>query len=313
MSNLFNNSVQPVPQSAPLTAHSDLITVISCLYVYPVKSCAGVRVQKALLTETGLEFDRAWMVVDSEGNFLTQRTLPRMALVQPQFKHSEMILRAPGMLALHIKLEEVEAPVRVKIWNDEVKAYDMGPIAAQWFSDFLSVNARLVRFDPEEKRSSSLQWTGGIEALNQFNDGYPLLVISEASLASLNHKLVAAGDSAVTIERFRPNIVLGDRPSESAFSGLSAHDEDRLDELQITTYEGLVVLKPVKPCPRCPIVNIDPITAASSLQVNDMLQTYRQDARLDGALSFGMNAIVLQGIDHELQLGQTVNANFCFE
>ena len=300
MSNLFNNPVQPFPQSASVIAHSDLIAVISGLYVYPVKSCAGVRVQKALLTETGLEFDRAWMVVDSEGHSLTQRVLPRMALIQPQFKHSEMTLRAPGMLALHIKLEEVEAPVRVKIWNDEVKAYDMGPIAAQWFSDFLGVSARLVRFDPEEKRSSSLQWTGGIEALNQFNDGYPLLVISEASLASLNHKLAAAGDAAVTMERFRPNIVLGDRPAESAFAGLSPHDEDRSNELQITTHEGLVVLKPVKPCPRCPVVNIDPITATSSFQVNDMLQTYRQDARLDGALSFGMNAIVLHGIDHEL-------------
>ena len=80
----------------------DTSAVISGLYVYPIKSCAGVAVQDAILTETGLEFDRAWMVVDDKGEFLTQRELPRMALIQPTLKHYEMVLRAPGMLALHI-------------------------------------------------------------------------------------------------------------------------------------------------------------------------------------------------------------------
>jgi uncharacterized protein YcbX len=110
-------------------APSDLSAVISRLYVYPVKSCAGVQVQEALLTETGLEFDRAWMVVDAQGEFLTQRELPRMALIKPQLKHYEMVLRAPGMLALHIALDAVEAPVLVRVWDDEVPAFDMGAIA----------------------------------------------------------------------------------------------------------------------------------------------------------------------------------------
>ena len=82
---------------------------ISRLFVYPIKSCAGVEVQEAILTETGLEFDRAWMVVDEQGEFLTQRELPRMALVKPQLKTYEMVLRAPGMLALHVKLDEVSS------------------------------------------------------------------------------------------------------------------------------------------------------------------------------------------------------------
>ncbi|MGH8848937.1 MAG: MOSC domain-containing protein, partial [Polaromonas sp.] len=167
--------------------------MISRLYVYPVKSCAGVPVQEAILTEAGLEFDRAWMVVDEKGDFLTQRELPRMALIKPQLKHYEMVLRAPGMLALHIALDQVEGPVRVRVWDDEVPAYDMGAIAAQWFSDFLGTTARLVRFDPEHKRICSPQWTGGVEALNQFSDGYSVLVISEASLDNLNAKLAAAG------------------------------------------------------------------------------------------------------------------------
>ena len=301
-----NHSINEIPSSAA----PDLAAVISQLYVYPVKSCAGVQVREALLTETGLEFDRAWMVVDAAGRFLTQRELPRMALVKPQLKHYEMVLRAPGMLALHIALDQVEASVRVTLFNDELAAYDMGPIAAQWFSDCLGVTARLVRFDPEEKRLSSPQWTGGIEALNQFSDGYPVLVISEASLDHFNEKLVARGYAAVGMERFRPNIVLG---NAAGSVGMSPHDEDRLDRLEIATPQGRVELKPVKPCPRCPIPNVDPDTGVKSPEVGDLLQSYRGNPRLDGAITFGMNLIVLQGVDHLLQVGQSVAADYRFE
>ncbi len=102
-----------------------------------------------MLTETGLDLDRAWMVVDEEGEFVSQRELPRMALVRPQLKHYEVVLRAPGMLALHLAIDGAEAPVKAKVWDDEVDAYDMGDVAAQWFSDFLGRKLRLVRFDPE--------------------------------------------------------------------------------------------------------------------------------------------------------------------
>ena len=295
---------------------ADLRGVISQLVVYPVKSCAGVPVQEAILTETGLEFDRAWMVVDERGEFLTQRELPRMALIQPQLKYHDMILRAPGMLALHVKLDEVEEPTRVRVWDDEVAAYDMGKVAAQWFTDFLGTTARLVRFDPDHKRISDLQWTAGVEALNQFNDGFALLVISEASLAQFNEKRVAGGAAPVGMDRFRPNIVLGDEAGAAdAAQGFAIvpHDEDRIDLLHIATGEGVVQLKPVKPCPRCPIPNIDPATGASSPEVGDLLQTYRQDARVNGAVTFGMNAIVLSGVDRLLKVGQTVKANYRFE
>ena len=290
-------------------ADFDLQATIARLFVYPVKSCAGVELDEALLIETGLEFDRAWMVVDAAGEFVTQRQLPRMALIRPQMKHSEMVLRAPGMLALHIAYDRVEQPVRVKVWDDEVAAYDMGDIAAQWFSDFLSEpgqpqKLRMVRFDPEYRRLSSLKWTNGIEAQNQFSDGFALLVASEASLAELNEKLVAAGHEAVGMERFRPNIVL---------AGVEAQDEDRLEIMHIATGEGEAQLQPVKPCPRCPMPDIDPKTAVSSPEVGDMLRTYRQNARVDGAVTFGMYAIVLHGVEHTLRVGQAVSANYRFE
>jgi uncharacterized protein YcbX len=249
------------------------------------------------------------MVVDAQGEFVTQRQLPRMALIKPQMKQMEVVLRAPGMLALHLAFDKVEKPVRAKVWKDEVAAYDMGDIAAQWFSDFLSEpgkpqTLRLVRFDPEQKRLSSLDWTDGVEATNQFADGYPLLVASEGSLAELNERLAAAGHDAVGIERFRPNIVL---------AGIESHDEDRVDALHIETAEGEAELKPVKPCTRCPIPDIDPATGVSSPEVGDMLRTYRADARVDGRITFGMNCIVLQGVEHMLKVGQAVGANYRFE
>ena len=316
------DSINELPQAAATAAEvfstlpADLRGVISQLIVYPVKSCAGVQVSEVILTETGLEFDRAWMVVDERGEFLTQRELPRMALIQPQLKYHEMILRAPGMLALHVKLDEVEQPVRVRVWDDEVAAYDMGKVAAQWFTDFLGRSARLVRFDPEHKRVSSLKWTGGIEALNQFNDGFPLLVIGEASLTQFNQKMVASGSAAVSMGRFRPNIVLGDAAGAADAadgSRMAPHDEDRLNLMHIGTSEGVAQLKPVKPCTRCPIPNVDPATGTTSPEVGDLLQTYRQDTRVNGAVTFGMNAIVIDGIDHLLKVGQPFGGSYRFD
>jgi uncharacterized protein len=301
----------------PKVSSRDVTVQIARLFIHPVKSCAGVEVREALLTETGLELDRAWMVVDAQGVFVTQREQPRLALVHPQIKPHELVLSAPGMSALHIALDLMKQPVSVKLWDDEVPAFDMGDEAAQWFTDFLvmpeaadqtsrpyrSHAYRLVRFDPAHRRASSLDWTGGVQALNLFSDGYPLLVLSEASLAELNERLVAAGHASVGIERFRPNIVL---------SGLHAHDEDRLGVMHVEAGAEEVLLKPVKPCPRCPIPNVDPQTATISPEVGDTLQSYRQDARVEGAVTFGMNTIVLQGVGTTLQVGQTVTADFDF-
>lgn len=286
----------------------DVQTTIAQLFVYPVKSCAGVEVDEVLLTETGLEFDRAWMVVDAAGEFVTQRELPRMALIRPQLKHSEMVLRAPGMLALHVAFDRVEKPVRVKIRRDDIAAYDMGDIAAQWFSDFLSEPGqpqplRLVRFDPDHRRLSDKRWTDGVEALNAFSDGFPVLVIGDGSLDELNARLVEAGHIAVGMDRFRPNIVL---------KGIDAQDEDRVAVLHVGTAEGEAQLQCAKPCPRCPIPDIDQATAVSSPEVGDTMRAYRQNARVDGAITFGINCIVLKGVEYTLKVGQTVGADYRF-
>jgi len=282
----------------------DVGVSIASLHVYPIKSCGGVALTDVLVIETGFEFDRAWMVVDANGSFVTQRDLPRMALIRPTLKTSEMVLRAPGMLALHLALDRVEAAVRVKVWDDEVAAYDMGDLCAQWFSDFLGRPLRLVRFDPEYKRLSDTRWTGALEAENAFADGFPILVASTAGLAEFNRRLVEHGESAVTMARFRPNLVL---------DGLDAHGEDALDEIVFATDDGPVRLKLVKPCARCPIPDVDPATGEPGHAVGDVLASYRADARMKGALTFGMNAVIVEGIERSLRTGLSGSATFRFD
>ena len=291
---------------------AELDAVIAQLFVYPVKSCGPLAVDSAVLTDQGLEFDRAWMVVDAQGEFYSQREFPRLALVQPQLRQSDLVLRAPGMLALHLSLNGVESAARVSLWGEDLDAWDMGQLAAQWFSDFLGAPARLVRFDPAFERASSRKWTGGQTALNQFSDGFPLMVISQPSLDELNRRLQAQGQASVPMARFRPNIVLT-AASDALGASWQAHDEDRVDLLHIQTAGGPVQLRPVKPCARCEMVNLDPLTAEGSPQVLDMLHSYRQDARLDGALSFGMNLITVAGLEQTLALGQPVRAALRFD
>jgi len=283
---------------------SDVEVTIAALHVHPIKSCAGIAVPEALVIETGLEFDRAWMVVDESGRFVSQRELPRMALIRPTLKtHGHGAARARHA-GLHIALDTVELPVRVTVWNDEVAAYDMGDLAAQWFSDFLGRKLRLARFDPEQKRLSNRRWTGPYAAENAFADGFPILVASSAGLAEFNRRMALAGHAAVTMERFRPNLVL---------DGLDAHGEDPIDEIEFDAGEGPVHIKLVKPCSRCTIPDVDPLTGETGHAVGDTLASYRADARLDGALTFGMNAIVLAGIDSALRVGMTGGATYKFD
>ena len=274
---------------------------IDALYIHPVKSCAAVAVQEALLTPTGLQFDREWMVVDASGRFLSQRELPRMVLIVPSLTADALVLNAPAQAACVIPFHERGDALQVTIWDDRVAAFDMGDAVAQWLSDFLGQNMRLVRFDPTHERVCSEKWTMTHRATTQFADGYPILVSSLASIDELNTRLREAGGVAINALRFRPNIVL---------SHVAAHDEDLIDVLHV---EGEhIQLKNVKPCTRCPIPNVDPMTAEVDPMVGDVLLMYRRDASMEDKPTFGVNAIVLAGAGLKLSVGQAVGANYVF-
>ncbi len=271
------------------------------LILYPIKSCAGIALSEATLTEAGLMhediYDREWMVVDLQGNFLTQREYPRMALIRPRIRAETLEVRMPGMMGLDLPLDlphpDDAHTIEVKVWNDTVPAYDCDELTATWFSKALGTPCRLVRFHPEAHRLASLDWTGGVEAPTMFADGFPLLVIAQASLDDLNGKLQAHGRAPLTMDRFRPSLVI---------DGVEAFEEDYAAAIQL----GGARIQPVKPCPRCPIPSVDQATGEVGPDPLDILRTYRVNPRINGGIAFGMNAIVLAGAGEVLRVGQEI-------
>jgi len=283
---------------------SDCNGIISQLFIYPVKSCAGIEVSASRMTPTGLEFDREWMIVDQEGQFLTQRQIPHMVWITPTLTADALILNAPQQPEISIPLTQCGRSLNVTVWRDTLAADDMGDDVAAWLDRYLAVPGkqyRLVRFAPQARRVSATEWTAGIEFPNKFSDGFAALVVTQQALDDINARLVAAGHDPVSMLRFRPNIVL---------EGLEAHSEDDLDTLRIHTASGLIELGMAKPCPRCPIPDIDPFTAHTSPTVSQTLQTYRALPSMQGAICFGMNSVVKNGTGHTLHSGQPFEADF---
>ena len=265
---------------------------IEALHCYPVKSAAGIELEHGVLTPAGFEDDRRWMLVTDAGRFITQRELPRLALLRPRLSPNALLLTAPALPEIAIALAHHGPRRTVTVWQDSCQAYDEGDEAAAWLYALLGVACRLVRFDPAQPRLSERAWTGQLTAENRFSDGFPLLLINAASLRDLNGRLVVP----LPVNRFRPNLVL---------EGLQPYDEDRIDELHGSDVDGNVVrLKLVKPCTRCRITVTNQDTG--ELEGEEPLRTlrgYRYDARLRG-VCFGQNAIIAQGAGATLMRGQ---------
>jgi uncharacterized protein len=289
---------------------------ISELFIYPVKSCGGIALEEARLLATGLEYDRTWMVTSPDGAMLTQRAYPRMALIRVELGERELILRAPGMSELRTPLDaaqlaaQLESPrkVQTQVWDDAAYGLDTGDTCAAWFSTFLDVPARLLRFDPECERIVDPDYTastGG--ATTQFADGFPLLVIGQASLDDLNGRLNRKGAPSIPIDRFRPNVVL---------TGLDAYEEDFVETLTIAPDDARVQLQLVKLCARCPMPTIDQARGAPDPdwphEPTDTMSVYRANAQRGGALTFGNNALVAHGAGAWLRVGQEVEAELGF-
>ena len=264
-----------------------IMVQITGLNIYPVKSCRGIAMTQARLTETGFEHDREWLVITSEGRFLTQRERPQLAQIEPTITANQLILRKPNGADLALPLDMTGPEREVTIWRDKAAAFDAGDEAATWLTEHLGKPARLVRFDKRHKRASDSKWTGDVQALNQFSDGYPWLLISQGSLDELNLRL----ERPLPMNRFRPNIVV---------DGLPPFGEDSVDEF----VSGDVRLKVVKPCDRCVVTTTDQITGArSDDEPLKALKTFRFDRNLRGVL-FGQNMILTGGLGKELKVGQ---------
>ena len=257
---------------------------LSGLYIYPVKSLRGVAVREAALDAHGLVGDRRFLVVDDTGRFLTQRVQPRMALIDTELGRTELILRHPQHGSAAVGLADDGPPATVQIWRDTVQAVDCGVEIAVWLSDFLRHPCRLVRMGADYRRpvKPSRAQPGDVVT---FADAYPLLALSEASLADLNDRLVTQAEEPVPMNRFRPNVVI---------AGCPAFAEDTWTRVRI----GAAVFRAAGPCARCIITTTDQATAVRYKEPLRTLATFRRDANDPGDVNFGQNLI------HETKSGR---------
>lgn len=276
---------------------------IASLHVYPIKGCRGIAPASVGIATTGLVIDgagdREWMVTDRAGRFLTQRELPRLALIETAVSDGVLTLSVPQAAPLVVAPDLADGKLRdVVVWRSEVRGVDMGDKAADWLSAWLAADVRLVRFDRSDKRACNPEFVGDSGAHTFFSDGYPVLVIGAASLAELNGRLAARGQSPLPMNRFRPNLVL---------EGLPAFEEDHLE----TITAGNVVLRCVKPCVRCQVTTTDQDSAQVGMEPLRTLGEYRMSERL-GGVTFGMNAIVIAGAGNSLAIGASATVDYRF-
>jgi uncharacterized protein YcbX len=250
---------------------------ISALYTYPVKSCGALQHEQMILDERGPLWDRRWMVVDADGIFVTQRSHPTMAIIQPSLSADTLTLTAPGMPALTVPLTaERDEPLPVTIWQDTCDAWDEGRAAAEWFSHFLEGDLRLVRMTDGWFRPVNPKYAPET-AQTGFSDGFPLLLVSEESLADLNTHLQAREAQPVPMSRFRPNVVV---------RGASPYAEDGWRTVQV----GAVTLDVLKPCARCVITTVDQHTG-SIPDNNEPLGTLSTYRKQNSKVMFAQNAV----------------------
>ena len=257
---------------------------------------------RALAGVAGLQHgplaDRMWMIVDHERRFLTQREEPSMACVVPSLCVGSLRLTAPQTEPLELDVDSSAYPrVQVKLWGSELAALDCGDQAAAWISRVLRRESRIVRYDESQRRQSSREYTVGLTALNRFSDGFPYLVLGQASLADLDNRLAAAGRECLAMDRFRSNIVI---------EGLGAHEEDFVHRWT----SGALALRPVKPCPRCAIPSVNQQTGVPGSDPRDILGGYRLDAR--HGIVLGQNALIEAGAGLEISVGQTLDVEWNF-
>lgn len=272
------------------------LATVSNLFVYPVKSMRATARESVRVAATGLEWDRQWMLVDTRGTFLSQRTHPQLACFVAEISADALVIRAPGMPPLEVLLgsddERGGERLAVRVHRDPCVGVDQGAAAAEWASEALGEPVRLVRVPPAPERIANPAFAGPVAAPMGFADGFPLLVCNRASLGDLNTRMT----EPIPMERFRPNLVL---------DGLQAWAEDHIDSLTV----GGVTLRLVKPCARCTIPSVDQRTGMHATDPMPVLREFRFDKALHG-VTFGENAVIATGQGLEVRRGSPCRVAF---
>ena len=245
---------------------------LTALYQYPIKSLGGIAMQRAQVNPWGLAYDRRWMLVKPDGSFITARRYPRMLLLQPEWRGDQLYVfhRQKDLPPLEVPMEPEGPSLPVVVWDDTVQAQRVGAEADAWFSAQLGLDCHLVYLPDASFRAVDPRYARAGEGVS-FADGYPHLIIGEASLADLNARL----PEPVGMDRFRPNLV---------FAGGTPFVEDTWQEIQI----GPITFFPVKPCARCVLTTIEPSTAQAGKEPLATLSSYRGQ---DHKVMFGMNLL----------------------
>lgn len=245
---------------------------IHSLYIYPIKSCQGIQFDSLELVETGFKYDRHWMVVDKQGQFLSQRKHPEMATIKTALSETSLLVSTSKMdEQLEIPLHnDNDYQLQVNIWKDQCRAQIVSTQASQWFSQFLEIPCDLVYLPENEHRLVDPVYAKNKQRVG-FADGFPLLIVSRSIEDTLSEKL----GERIRIDRFRANIIL---------AGCEAHAEDQWSEF---TVNGIDILL-AKPCSRCIIPSINQQSAEKH---DSLLRTLAGYRRFDGKIYIGQNGL----------------------
>lgn len=242
------------------------------IFIYPIKSLGGIRVDSAFAEDRGLQYDRRYLLVDENGTFLTQRDLPQMALLKLSFeKNGFKVCNSADNSSITIPLESYsDEKIMIQIWDDICNSVIVDKKLDEWFSEILKVKCSLVYMPDNEKRVVEKKYVNENHIVS-FADAYPFLIIGQSSLDDLNSRL----EIPLPINRFRPNFV---------FSGGNPYEEDNWKNFKI----GGINFRAVKPCARCVITTTNQETAELSNEPLKTLSIYR---KINGKVMFGMNVI----------------------
>ncbi|PWV46516.1 MOSC domain-containing protein [Chitinophaga sp. S165] len=245
---------------------------VSALYIYPVKSLGGFSLPAATLTDRGFKYDRRWMLIDENDRFISQREVAVMAFLNATIGEEHLLVtdKRTGDLIMIPYEPLTSETITVSVWDDTCVAQRVSDEADTWFSQHLGMPCRLVYMPDSTQRTVDANYAHNQE-ITSFSDGYPLLIIGQASLDDLNSRLT----SPLPMNRFRPNIV---------FTGGLPFQEDDMKQFNI----GDIQFSGVKPCARCVITTIDQETGVKAKEPLKTLSTYRAKNQ---KIYFGQNLL----------------------